>query len=169
MSPISTEESENKDELRVVLTWTGEPSDLDSHLFGPIPNDYLNRFHVYFSNKTIEHEDSTYAYLDVDDTDYEGPETVTVYKLDNRDVYSYYIHNYSELDENPNDTISKSGARIDVYIKGQYRESFFAPVGVGGTLWHVFDYNAATDTLLPVNEMSYQSNEDFNDRMTSDE
>ncbi len=59
-------------EVRVVLTWGEYPSDLDSHMTGPMSSD---RFHVYYGD-----EDSTDSLvnLDVDDVTSYGPETVTI-------------------------------------------------------------------------------------------
>jgi hypothetical protein len=73
-------------EYRFVLTWGAQPDDLDSHLFLPIDED------VYFGNP-IASDGS--AYLDWDDTDSYGPETITIETVGSG-TYTYYIENYSE-------------------------------------------------------------------------
>ncbi|MDR3347702.1 MAG: hypothetical protein LBN32_03715, partial [Helicobacteraceae bacterium] len=73
------------DGLRVVLTWGAKPIDLDSHLvFGDN--------HVYFEKKGRR---NAKAYLDVDDSDSFGPETITIQKIEPQS-YVYAVHNFSQ-------------------------------------------------------------------------
>lgn len=53
------------------------------------------------------------------------------------------------------DMLSKSGAQVKVYAGDTLLATYNVPYNVEGTLWHVFDYDAATDVLTPVNEMTY--------------
>ncbi len=74
-------------QMRFVLTWDDNPSDLDSHMETP-PIDGT-AYHVYYSSKG----DSTgppYIRLDVDDVTGYGPETITVYDMVDG-TYYYYI------------------------------------------------------------------------------
>jgi len=66
-------------ETRIVLTWGTSPSDLDSHLTGPTPDE--NRFHIYYSAKTYSYGGVTYASLDRDCTTGQGPETTAIFSL----------------------------------------------------------------------------------------
>ncbi len=73
-------------EYRFVLTWGAQPEDLDSHLVLPGGEE------VYFGNE-IASDDS--AYLDWDDIDGYGPETITIDTV-MAGTYTYYIENFSE-------------------------------------------------------------------------
>ena len=58
--------------LRIVLLWGEEPSDLDSHLWGPTI-DGTGKFHIFYGDKTYYEFDETGestipAFLDLDDT-----------------------------------------------------------------------------------------------------
>ena len=66
------------DEYRIVLTWSSTPSDLDSHLSGPLSTG--ERFHVYYSDMSAFDNGQTVATLDLDDTSSYGPETITLKK-----------------------------------------------------------------------------------------
>ncbi|MEW8987822.1 MAG: carboxypeptidase regulatory-like domain-containing protein, partial [Bacillus sp. (in: firmicutes)] len=70
--------------LRIVLTWGGNPEDLDSHLNGPTADG--DRFVVYYSNQSYSDELNEII-LDEDDTDSYGPETVTVIKHISDGIY----------------------------------------------------------------------------------
>ena len=80
-------------DLRIVLTWNHVDSDLDLHASGPDGNG--GRFHVSFvDQQPVEH-----ASLDIDDTTFDGPETVTV-KISQSEgnfvagEYHVWVHNY---------------------------------------------------------------------------
>lgn len=79
MSPVL----ENLDSLRVVLQWDDEPRDMDLHA-------YFENNHIYFSDR---HGDK--AYLDVDDVDGFGPETITIQKRKNGQKYVFFVHTFS--------------------------------------------------------------------------
>ncbi|MSR92221.1 carboxypeptidase regulatory-like domain-containing protein [Inconstantimicrobium porci] len=140
-------------QIRVVLTWGENPSDLDSHLVGPA-KDGKSKFHVYFAEKKY----LDVAALDHDDTTSYGPETITVYKPVTAGTYSYYVHDYSNALKNKCDLMSKSGAVVKVYVGDKLVKTYNVP-SKEGTLWHVFDYDQASRTFKDINSMSYQENE----------
>lgn len=156
--------------LRIVLTWGAEPRDLDSHLLGPTI-DGNDRFHVYFSNRNYYangydddyYDDEDYSSdrvvnLDRDDTSSYGPETVTVYQLNDTGTYSYYVYDYTNGGEDYDIELGEiSRAKVKVYNQGSLIATFSVPSGEEGDCWHVFDYDAATNTITPVNTMSYVS------------
>ncbi len=78
-------------QFRIVLTWTAAKSgavrDVDSYLL--IPN-FVSP--IYYGRKTFE---GAGANLDRDDTDWQGPETITIDRSYSG-VYHYYIVNYSD-------------------------------------------------------------------------
>lgn len=153
---IYVSQTSSDDQIRIKLTWGATPSDLDSHLLGPT-GDGSNRFHTYYSNKAYMYNNQRYADLDLDDTSSYGPETTTIYKKSASGVYRYYIHDYSNRNSSNSTALANSGATVEVYIGSALMAKYKVPSG-GGTVWHVFDYEAGTGTLTPGGEMMYQSN-----------
>lgn len=115
----SEDDTVTGDEARIVLTWGATPSDLDSHL------TYDGK-HVYYGNPSEAEAD-----LDVDDTSSFGPETITIYQVEDTESYRYYVYNYSR-----SGTFSASGAQIKLYYDGTTR-TYNAPTG-SGYYWNVF-------------------------------
>ncbi len=175
--PLGVEESEEGTiseigDLRIVLTWGEYPYDLDSHLCGPTRTG-TDRFHVYFSDKRYYENGILHSFLDHDDTTSYGPETTTVYDINTSGKYSFYVHDFTNAGSTSSTEMSDSGATVKVYVKeatGETAENgealyrakmigcFYVPVSTGGTLWHVFDYNAATGELIRKDTMTYESN-----------
>ena len=82
--------------ITIDLNWGAQPRDLDAHLIGPTGS---GTFHIYYANRTYQvvAEDGSQqvqAFLNVDDTDGNGPEII---QIDTRTpgVYHYYVVNYS--------------------------------------------------------------------------
>ena len=136
-------------EVRVVLSWGETPQDLDSHLTGP---SGTGRFHVYWAN-TGSLTGAPFAKLDVDDTSSFGPETITITQQETG-VYRYSVHDYSNLSSATSSAMSRSGARVDVFVGGQRVETFFPP-NQAGTLWTVFEMQ--NGVVSQINSMSFQS------------
>ena len=157
--------------IRIVLTWSESPSDIDSHLVGPsISGD---RFHVYYSQPNY-YEDESYSSeesitiggsiykvdLDYDDTDGYGPEIVTIHSLLPGDYY-YFVHDYTNRDSLSNSKLAQSGAVVKVYTnarKTPIREYRIPTMGTG-TYWNVFKLNISGDeydsiTLWELNTFS---------------
>lgn len=142
-------------QVQFTLTWgkkeSGASADIDSHLIGPRA-DGKGAFHVYYADSTYYASEGVKAAdLDVDDTDYEGPEHTTIYKETNG-IYHFYIHNYSESGVEGSDMLSKSSVQVRVTI-GDNSYYFNCP-NKKGNLWYVCEYNSMTHTIIPVNEMS---------------
>lgn len=152
-------------DIRVILTWGENPSDLDSHITGPKSDGSTDRFHVYYSNTNNNGSgaasDTTIpCWLDVDDVTSYGPETVSVNKSGSSYVagtYRYYVHHYSG-----SNNIPTSGAVVQVYKGSQLIRSFSAPTttdaNVGDNyVWSVFEMALGADgsyTINPVNTYS---------------
>jgi uncharacterized protein YfaP (DUF2135 family) len=121
----------NLDGMRIVLNWGATPADLDSHLV--FPNN-----HVYFSAQQGEE-----ANLDVDDTTSFGPETITIERKREGEQYLYAVHDYTNR-ENMNATaLSRSGAKVFVYVGQTLVRTYYVPTNRKGNLWQVF---AVTDS-----------------------
>jgi hypothetical protein len=140
------------DVVRIVLTWGASPSDLDSHLTGPLALG--GRFHVYYAAEGSLTA-APWAALDLDDTASFGPETITIVQYV-AGVYRYSVHDYSNRGATTSTALSTSGARVDVYRGAELLRSFFPP-GQDGTLWTVFELDGTSLTLTPVGTMSYES------------
>lgn len=154
-------------QMRVVLRWGSEESgavaDLDAHLTGPMGYDGSadnDRFHIYFQNMKFDNgkeEGRSHAYLDVDDMDYVGPETATVYERI-PGVYSYYIHDYTNRGSQESDKLSNSSVKVDVYVDDlNVKQNTYYISQKPGTVWHVFDYDSNTGKFKTVNTMYYET------------
>lgn len=149
-----------KENIRIVLTWGETPEDLDSHLFGPVQGDSDSLFHTAFYQKEYYDDGKLIANLDLDDTTSYGPETTTIYSVAEQGIYSYFVHDYTNKFKNFSTELSASGAKVQVYVGNTLYYTFNVPTGCEGTNWHVFDYNAQTDTITPVNTFAYTDSSD---------
>lgn len=114
------------DGLRVVLNWGAEPRDLDLHTVYPDNN-------IYYQAK-----EGNEAFLDVDDTDGKGPETVTIKRKIAGQKYVLAVHNYSAGGKGSSDLAQNSNAKIFVYIGQSLIRSYYIPTSGTGSLWLVF-------------------------------
>lgn len=150
--------------VRFVLSWgdedSGAPSDLDSHLFGPALSGRENAIHeIYYSAKTYGVGNKIYSTLDVDETNYRGPETVTIVSpLEG--IYYYYVYNYSG-----SPSLSSSSAQVDVYSGSDLLTTYNVPTNSDSTgdWWKVCSYNPSTQEIVSYNsiesEVSFDGNE----------
>ncbi len=138
----------NSGELRIVLSWGADPSDLDSHLWVPQGTGY---YEVYFSDQGDCSADP-WACLDVDDTTSYGPETITIAQLQSG-TYSYAVHWYAGTG-----SWAGSEAVVRVYDSGGLIATYTAPNNAnepgasGAEWWYVFDLTGTT--LTPKNTLS---------------
>ncbi len=135
-------------EFRIVLTWGSRPRDLDAHLSGPDPAG--GNFHIWYRNRyPIGGKD----FLDRDDMDKYGPETVTIYKpaIGN---YRYSVHDYSNKNSKRSKKLSRSNAQVFVYGQNKLLASFEVPKNIRGNCWHVFEINEK-HAIIPINEIKY--------------
>lgn len=138
--------------VRVVLTWGASPSDLDSHLTGPIAGS-ASRFHVFYANRGGCNS-APFACLDVDDISSFGPETITISQLFDG-VYRYSVQNFSASGNGGNatsTTLASSNARVEVYVNNALRETFSVPQQAG-TLWTVFSMDRSGN-IVPINTVT---------------
>ncbi|MGM0705769.1 MAG: hypothetical protein ACQETP_07615 [Bacteroidota bacterium] len=139
--PISEELEEG--ELRIVLSWGETPSDLDSHLTGPLSDG--SRFHVFFANRTPSGAE---ANLDRDDVSSFGPETITVTAL--RDgLYRYSVHNFSNQSEDGAVGIDESPAEVRFYNEDGLVDVYSPPEAEegDGNTWRVLEFTVDAGTV----------------------
>jgi hypothetical protein len=135
-------------DLRIKLTWSSTPADLDSHLTGPLQNG--SRFRVYYVSRGSL-TGPPYAALDVDDVSGYGPETVTVVQ-EVAGTYRYSVHDYTNRSSTSSTALARSAAQVVVYRRGQVIASFSVP-NQPGTAWTVFEM--ANGVIQPVNTVGY--------------
>ncbi len=128
--------------VRVVLDWAKTPRDLDAHL------KKRGGYHISF-RKTKNYRER--AWLDRDDTNGFGPETITVKKISSKGTYRFFVHNWTDKRKKSSTTLSDSKARISVYTRKGLKQSFTIPRSAAGTWWHVFDIDKGR--IVPVNRV----------------
>ncbi len=133
-------------EFRIVLTWGAFPPDLDAHLSGPNPDG--GQFHIWWRKKVLIGGKN---FLDRDDQNSYGPETITIYKPA-RGVYTYAVHNYSGRNRRGSMDLSYSQAHVDVYADGRLQASFDVPRFTKGNVWEVFKIDQNMQ-IVPVYQM----------------
>jgi hypothetical protein len=129
---------------RIVLDWGTSPADLDLHLVKQ------GRYHISYRDMR-KFEDQ--AWLDRDDVDGEGPETITVARLDLEGVYACYVHDYTHRADAGFREFAKSRARVMVFNDRGLVHSFEAPAGPG-RVWKVFEIQNAQ--IVPASGMQDQ-------------
>ena len=169
--PLSKQLSDNQ--LRIVLSWGENPSDLDSHIVGRTINN--NSFHVAFYSQGFYEKDGEgisvddidldeygdpVCWLDIDDTDSYGPETVTVVDMSRVSSFKYCVHNYSDLEATSEDSeafnLADSGATVAVYQGDSVIATYNVPVNRKGTVWEVFSMNSQ-GRITVLNNMDWES------------
>lgn len=140
-------------ELRIVLTWGEQPRDLDSHLIGP-KIDSSECFHIYFRNKKYKENGVKKADLDLDDVSSYGPETTTIYEMNQTGTYSFYVHDFTNKRDETSTAMSMSGATVTVYKGDVICATYPVPANKKGTYWHVFDFDVDSNMIIPINEFT---------------
>ena len=151
---IALSPSLTSDTVRIVLRWGNDhPADLDSHFIGELNNG--EDYHVFYSqmgNRDI-------AWLDIDDTSYEGPETITI-DLNDFEEFTYCVHNYSEryAESTSPEAISMatSGATVEVWSGDNRIAVYSVPTNRKGTVWNVFSMTS-DGTITDINTFEYES------------
>ena len=136
------------DEIKIVLSWGSEPEDLDSHLFTSTGE------HICYYQDTIEN-----GYLDVDDRDGYGPETITLDQIE-KGKYRYYVVDFlnaADGDLNSYD-MSNSNGKVYVYSKDGLISSFNVPRNRPGIIWDVFEI--INGRIIPI-QRYYNNIEDY--------
>jgi hypothetical protein len=128
---------------RAVLRWGYKPSDLDIHMYVPSGSTYIDR---NWANKGSEISTPS-GWLDIDDTDGYGPETVTA-KTPNIGIYQIWVYNYSQTPD-----ITSSNAEVSIYSDQGKQRTYKVPLnlGTGYKAWHVCDIDCVNKIITDVN------------------
>ena len=113
---------------RAVLTWDSLPADLDAHVFTDIDS---TQYEIYYSQRGSD-TSLPWVFLDHDETQGFGPETMTFAKV--LDTCRYAVYNYSGSPD-----ITNSHAHVDLYKGQDLLRSYDIPTTGTGTWWYVFD------------------------------
>jgi hypothetical protein len=132
-----------EDNIQVVLSWNDKISDMDLHtLVYNQSGDNIE--HVYYGTRDYYEDDIDVVNLDVDDTNYYGPETMTVNKTFNY-KYLFYVHRFSS-----DNLMSTSDSVIKVYDKGRLVKEIDMKLDSSDdathnyTYWKVCSYDMST-------------------------
>lgn len=128
----------------ITLSWGANPSDLDSHLYGPTQQPDT-QFHISYSNKTETVEDAL-IYLDVDDTTQFGPEIINFTAIPLAGHYQYLVHQFAG-----SSNIAASPAKVELNLYGATQ--VFSPADASGTLsscWAVFALDVQSDGQVSI-------------------
>lgn len=119
-------------EVRIILNWGSRPDqvrDADSHVACPCG---AAGGHVYYQNRVHEGAEHRVE-LDVDDTDWGGPETITLTRP-LPGTYVYWVHDYS----GPPATLGASDVVVRVVIGSREAGEFRVFKGVTRRAWRPF-------------------------------
>ncbi len=119
-------------QVRIMLTWSSAPRDLDAVLYLP-GGSRDNRVDAYTRTRVG-------ATLDIDDKDGAGPETITI-SQPSAGQYTYAVHQYSN-----DGTLATSGARVRVFRGDTEVQSFTVPSGAG-RWWTVFTLDGTAGAI----------------------
>jgi len=129
--------------VRVILNWGSDPSqvkDADSHLLCPCGDPTA---HVYYAAK--EHAGTDHEVdLDVDDTDWGGPETVTLHDPPPGD-YRYWVYDYS----GDRATLGQSDVVVRVLVGDELTAEYRAPASATQRAWWPFKSLTVGADLVP--------------------
>lgn len=114
-------------EIRIVLTWGSDPTDLDSYAIGT--SSIGQKFNICYRNRRV----SDIGNLDIDDTSSYGPETITI-----TDIGASFV--YSVVDFRGEGTLGGSQATVKVYLPGENAPIVFKVPSGSGLVWEVFEY-----------------------------
>lgn len=128
-------------EIRIVLTWSARPVDLDAHLEGTGSGG--QSVDISFAHMSA----TNVADLDIDDRSGYGPETVTIHDVGGN--YTFRVHNYSsDYDSVP---MSQSGAVVKIYRSDDSTPVTYTLPAGDGIWWNVCRISGGT--ITPVNTL----------------
>ncbi|MEM7532122.1 MAG: AbfB domain-containing protein [Chloroflexota bacterium] len=122
-------------ELRIVLEWGENPSDLDSYLRLPSQDT------ISYSN-----QGGGSAQLDLDDQNGYGPETITISQLEDG-TYAYAVHHYAGKG-----SLATSGAIVRIYGQTGLVKEYTPTAGQDERWWYVFDLDGSGN-IVDVNTL----------------
>lgn len=129
--------------VQIVLNWGSGGSvakDIDAHM---LCSRTGRLDHIYFGDKNFDDGDRK-ASLDVDDTDWGGPETITLIEP-LPGTYSYWVYNYSGLPSR----LDSSEATVRVIINDKVADEYRLAPGTPTRCWRPFKFIAVDQAGNP--------------------
>ncbi len=138
----------------ITLTWGENPSDLDTHFFGPSTESGEAAFQIDFTNTEVALNNST-IWLDVDDVNSYGPEITTISSFPFAGRYSYAVYHFDGTGN-----IASSPARVKLEYAGQ-TQVFAPPAGTATECWAVFDFVVSDIGTVTIEPMARWTDSDY--------
>jgi len=136
----------NRD-YRIVLDWAEKPADLDIHF---VKTGGTGAYHIAYSD--MRNAEDGNAILDRDSRDGNGPETITIGKIDLKATYTCYVQDYTNRNNTASAQMATQGAVIRVYSQNKLMHTIRIPDKAPGVKWNVFKIEKGI--LTPVNTVS---------------
>lgn len=130
---ISISPEMSMENVRIILDWGRRPDDLDAHL------EKKGSYHISYRN--MKASDDGEARLDRDDRDSWGPETITIQEVETDGDYEFWVHDFTNRDNENSRKLSRSKAVVKVYADNSLQYVINVPEGKHGNRWNVFTIN----------------------------
>ena len=127
---ISISPEMSMENVRIILDWGRNPDDLDAHL------EKKGSYHV--SYRDMKTTDDGEARLDRDDRDSWGPETITIQEVETDADYVFWVHDFSNRDNENSRKMSRSNAVVKIYANNELQHVVKVPEKDRGNKWQVF-------------------------------
>lgn len=150
VSLLTTSYSAGK--IVIVLTWNQTPQDLDAHIYVPTTSSTTTKVNYSTPGDNDGVLDAVpFAGIDVDDTNGDGPETITLKLTGTKPyyprTYRYYVATYAH-GTTPTDYFMYSNAKVRVYKEGLLTNEFSVSNINKNKFWHVFDIDSEGNIQL---------------------
>ncbi|QPK06363.1 tandem-95 repeat protein [Vibrio kanaloae] len=124
-------------DMRIVVTWGESPQDMDNHLWLYDTETGNELDHIYYRDMSHDLGEGNVVQQDVDDTNGNGPETITIPNYQDADMH-YSVHNYTNRSW---DVDGVEDVQVQVFVGDTLVETFTPelPENPSGEHWHVFD------------------------------
>ncbi|MEZ9955961.1 polymer-forming cytoskeletal family protein [Vibrio cyclitrophicus ZF170] len=124
-------------DMRIVVTWGESPRDMDNHLWLYDTENGNELDHIYYRDMSHDLGEGNVVQQDVDDTNGNGPETITIPNYQDADMH-YSVHNYTNRSW---DVDGVEDVQVQVFVGDTLVETFTPdlPDNPTGEHWHVFD------------------------------
>ncbi|TKF76781.1 tandem-95 repeat protein, partial [Vibrio kanaloae] len=124
-------------DMRIVVTWGESPQDMDNHLWLYDTETGNELDHIYYRDMSHDLGEGNVVQQDVDDTNGNGPETITIPNYQDADMH-YSVHNYTNRSW---DVDGVEDVQVQVFVGDTLVETFSPDLSdnPSGDHWHVFD------------------------------
>lgn len=116
--------------LRIVMEWGKNPSDLDAHLVKK--GDY----HISYRDMSVSQDGE--CKLDRDDRQSYGPETITIKDVDENGDYLYYVRDYTNRNKENSVDLSNSKVHVRIFDNSGMLKEWDILSNKRGKTWKVF-------------------------------